>query len=70
VKIPVTRADRIIAIVAYVVAFAVLFTAAAALGASFGPLEFIVVLVLAIPVSFLIARGVRAVTSRDARPRT
>ena len=64
-----TRADRIIAFVAYVIAFLLLFAAAAAFGAALGPIEFIVVLLLAIPLSLLISRGLRAVMSRDAQPR-
>jgi hypothetical protein len=65
----VTRADRIIAFVAYVDAFLLLFAATAAIGADLGPVEFIVVLLLAIPISILISRGLRAVMSRDAQPR-
>jgi hypothetical protein len=65
----VTGSDRIIALASYVVAFLLLFAAAAALGANLGPIEFIIVLVLAIPAAILLARGLRAVTSRNAHPR-
>lgn len=53
-----TRVDRLIAIVSFVVAFVVLFLLASVVG-NLGPVEFIVLLVLAIPVGMLIGRLVR-----------
>jgi hypothetical protein len=56
-----TRLDRLISIISFVVAFVVLFGVASAVSGNLGPLEFIVVLALAIPVGMLIGRLVRSV---------
>ncbi|MEA2221725.1 MAG: hypothetical protein QOH83_101 [Solirubrobacteraceae bacterium] len=55
-----TRLERLISIIAFAVAFVVLFGVASAVSGNLGPVEFIVVLALAIPVGMLIGRLVRS----------
>jgi hypothetical protein len=55
-----TRADRLIAIMSFVAAVVVLFLLVSALSGNVGPVEFVLVVVLAIPVGMLIGRLVRS----------
>jgi len=63
----VTRIDRLIAILSFLVAIVVLFLLASVLSGSVGPLELIVVVILAIPVSLLIGRLVRSALRSSGR---
>jgi len=56
-----TRLERLVATVSFLVAFVVLFAVASAVSGNLGPVEFIVVLALAIPFGMLIGRLVRSV---------
>ena len=62
-----TRIDRLIAILSFLVAIVVLFLLASVLSGSVGPLELIVVVILAIPVSLLIGRLVRSALRSSGR---
>lgn len=62
-----SRRDRLILLVSYFVAVALLLALFGALGAWVGPLEMIGVLLVAVPVSLLVARAFRSLVLRDAR---
>ena len=62
-----TRIDRLIAIVSFLIAVVVLFLLASVLSGNLGPLEFIVVVVVAIPVGLLISRLVRSALHSSGR---
>jgi hypothetical protein len=62
-----TRLDRLIAIVSVFVAFVLLFLVASVVSGNLGPVEFIVVLGLAIPIGMLIGRLVRSVLHSPTR---
>ncbi len=64
-----SRRDRLILLVSYVIVFGVLFSIVAALGASVGPIEMIAILLVAIPGSVLVLRTVRSLLLRDAHRR-
>jgi len=63
----VTRIDRLIAIVSFLIAVVVLFLLASALTGSLGPVEFLVVFIVAIPVGLLISRLVRSALRSSGR---
>jgi hypothetical protein len=63
----VTRIDRITAIVSFLTAFVVLFLLASALSGQLGPVEFIVVVVAAIPVGLLVSRLARSALGGSRR---
>ncbi len=62
-----TRTDRITAIVSFLTAFALLFLLSSLLSGHLGPVEFIVVAVVAIPVGLLISRLVRSALGSSRR---
>ena len=55
-----TRLERLISIISFVIAFVLMFGVASAVSGNLGPVEFIVLLALAIPVGMLIGRLVRS----------
>ena len=63
------RRERLIILVSYIAAFAILFLVAAAIGASVGPIELILILLIAIPVAILLARALRSLLLRGAQRR-
>jgi hypothetical protein len=63
-----TRLERLISIVSFVVAFVVLFGIASAVLGQLGPVEFIVVLALTIPVGMLIGRLGRSALRAPSQP--
>ncbi len=62
-----TRIDRLTAIVSCLAAVVVLFLLASVLSANLGPVEFIVVVIVAIPVGLLISRLVRSALRSSGR---
>ena len=62
-----TRIDRLIAIASFVAAILVLFLLVSVLSGNVGPIEFIVVVLVAIPVGMLIGRIVRSALRTPGR---
>lgn len=65
-----SRRDRLIILIAYLAVFAVLFVIVAALGASVGPIELTLLLLLAVPLAILMSRALRSLLLRNAQRRT
>lgn len=63
--------DRLIVLLSYIAAFAILVVVVAAIsGATFGPVELVIVLLLAVPVVIVVSRVLRSRLVRDAERRT
>jgi hypothetical protein len=54
-----TRLDRLVVLGCYVLAFGLLFVVAAAASANVGPIEFVLMLVLAVPIAVPLSRAAR-----------